>query len=67
MVNVSQIMKSGPVYLFDEQKVGAIARIVSKYNLLAVPVVYQDYHLQGMVVIDDVIEDLIRKRRTNKR
>ena len=64
---VSQIMKSETVYLFDEQKVGAIARIVSKYNLLAVPVVDQEYHLQGMVVIDDVIEDLIRKRRTNKR
>jgi Mg/Co/Ni transporter MgtE len=66
-VLMSQIMKSEPVYLFDEQKVGAIARIVSKYNLLAVPVVDQEYHLQGMVVIDDVIEDLIRKRRTNKR
>ena len=66
-VSVSGIMKSGPVYLFDEQKVGAIARIVSKYNLLAVPVVDQNYQLQGMVVIDDVIEDLIRKRRTNKR
>lgn len=67
IVNISEIMKSELVYLFDEQKVGAIARIVSKYNLLAVPVVDQDYHLQGMVVIDDVIEDLIRKRRTNKR
>jgi len=66
-VSVSQIMKAEPVYLFDEQKVGAIARIVSKYNLLAVPVVDENYHLQGMVVIDDVIEDLIRKRRTNKR
>ncbi len=66
-VNISEIMKSEVVYLFDEQKVGAIARIVSKYNMLAVPVVDQNYQLQGMVVIDDVIEDLIRKRRTNKR
>lgn len=66
-VNISEIMKSEVVYLFDEQKVGAIARIVSKYNMLAVPVVDQNYQLQGMVVIDDVIEDLIQKRRTNKR
>ncbi|HZY24362.1 MAG TPA: CBS domain-containing protein [Bacteroidales bacterium] len=66
-VSVSQIMKSEPLHLLDDQKVGAIAELVSKYNLLAVPVVDQNNQLQGMVVIDDVIEDLTRKRRTNKR
>jgi CBS domain-containing protein/sporulation protein YlmC with PRC-barrel domain len=66
-VSVSQIMKSDPVSLLDEQKTGAIAELVSKYNLLAVPVVDQNNQLQGMVVIDDVIEDLTRRRRTNKR
>jgi magnesium transporter len=66
-VSVSSIMKSKPVYLFDQQKVGAIAEIVSKYNLLAVPVVDKDFQLQGMVVIDDIVEDLIRERRTRKR
>jgi magnesium transporter len=66
-ISVSQIMKSEPVHLLDDQKVGAIAELVSKYNLLAVPVVDQNNQLQGMVVIDDVIEDLTRKRRTNKR
>ena len=64
---VSQIMKSEPVALFDNQKVGAIAELVSKYNLLAVPVVDQNNQLQGMVVVDDVVEDLINKRRTKKR
>ena len=66
-VSVSQIMKSEPVSLFDNQKVGAIAEIISKYNLLAIPVVDELNQLQGMVVIDDVIEDLTSKRRTNKR
>jgi Mg/Co/Ni transporter MgtE len=60
-------MNSELVSLFDDQKVGAIAEIVSKYNLLAVPVVDQKYQLQGMVVIDDVVEDLISERRTKKR
>jgi magnesium transporter len=60
-------MKSEPVFLLDEQRVGAIAEIVSKYNLLAVPVVDRKHQLQGMVVIDDVIEDLISERRTRKR
>ena len=63
---VSQIMKSEPVYLFDDQKARAIADVVSKYNLLAVPVVDRNNLLQGMVVVDDVVEDLITKRRTKK-
>jgi Mg/Co/Ni transporter MgtE len=66
-LTVSQLMKSKLVYLFDEQKVGAIAEIISKYNLLAVPVVDKSYKLRGMVVIDDIVEDLIRERRTRKR
>jgi len=64
---VSQIMKSDPVSLYDDQKTTAIAEIVSKYNLLAVPVIDQNDQLQGMVVVDDVVEDLISERRTKKR
>ena len=64
---VNQIMKSEPVFLVDNQRIDAIAEIISRYNLLAIPVVDDKYILQGMVVIDDVVEDLISKRRTRKR
>jgi Mg/Co/Ni transporter MgtE len=64
---ISQIMKTEPVFLYDYQKIDDIAETISKYNLLAVPVVDQDNLLQGMVVVDDVVEDLIHKRRTFKR
>jgi len=63
---INQIMKPSPVHLRDYQKINEVAEIVSKYNLLAIPVVNNKNVLKGMVVIDDVIEDLIRKRRTNK-
>ena len=66
-ISVSAIMKSKPFSLLDNQKVGAIAELISKYNLLAVPVVDSSNQLQGMVVVDDVVEDLIHKRRTKKR
>jgi magnesium transporter len=64
---VSSIMKSEPMFLYDNQKVDDIAELISKYNLLAVPVVDDNNILQGMVVVDDVVEDLINKRRTKKR
>lgn len=64
---VSEIMKSEPVFLYDNQKVQDIAELISKYNLLAVPVVDTENQLQGMVVVDDVVEDLINERRTRKR
>jgi len=64
---IDQIMKSEPRFLYDNQKVDDIAELISKYNLLAVPVVDSENQLQGMVVVDDVIEDLIHKRKTNKR
>jgi magnesium transporter len=64
---VNKIMKSDPLFLYDEQKVDDIAELISKYNLLAVPVVDNNNQLQGMVVVDDVVEDLINKRRTKKR
>ncbi len=66
-ISISSIMKSEPVFLYDDQKVDDIAETISKYNLLAVPVVDRNNSLQGMVVVDDVVEDLINKRRTNKR
>jgi magnesium transporter len=65
-VKISQIMKPSPVYLYDNQKIDEIAEFISKYNMLAIPVIDKQNVLQGMVVIDDVIEDLINKRRTNK-
>ena len=66
-ISVSQIMKAEPVCLFDDQKTRAVAELVSKYNLLAVPVVDRKNLLQGMVVVDDVVEDLINERRTKRR
>ncbi len=64
--SVSRIMKSEPVFLYDDQRIDDIAETISKYNLLAVPVVDKQNILQGMIVVDDVVEDLINKRRTNK-
>jgi Mg/Co/Ni transporter MgtE len=59
-------MKPSPVRLYDDQEIDEIAEFISKYNMLAIPVVDRSEVLQGMVVIDDVIDDLMDKRRMNK-
>jgi CBS domain-containing protein/sporulation protein YlmC with PRC-barrel domain len=64
---LKEFMKTDPIYLYDDQDIDDVAEIVSKYNLLAVPVVDHNQKLQGMVVVDDIVEDLIDKRQTNKR
>lgn len=61
---LKQIMKKKPISVYDEDPLDSLAEIVSKYNLLAVPVIYEDEVLAGMVVVDDILEDLIGKRRT---
>jgi len=48
----------------DYDKLDSLAELVSKYNLLAVPVINDDDELEGMVVVDDIIDDLLDKRRT---
>jgi magnesium transporter len=64
---VHEVMNDDPVFLYDTDKMDDIAELVSKYNLLGVPVVNGEKQLEGMVVIHDVIEDLVNKRRTYKK
>ena len=63
-IKLKSIMKRNPVRVFDEDKIDSLAEIISKYNLLAIPVIDHDHKLQGMVVIDDIVEDLLDKRKT---
>ena len=39
-----------------------VARLISKYNLLAVPVVAEDDHILGIVTVDDVIDAIVREQ-----
>jgi Mg/Co/Ni transporter MgtE len=57
-------MLKNPVSVEDNDKLDSLAEIVSKYNLLAVPVVNQYQVLEGMVVIDDIVDDLLGARKT---
>ena len=63
-VKLKEIMHTNPVSVEDEDELDSLAEIVSKYNMLAVPVINSNEVLEGMVVIDDIVDDLMGKRRT---
>jgi Mg/Co/Ni transporter MgtE len=44
-----------------------VAEIISKYNLLALPVVDEDGYLHGIITVDDVIDILLPPEAKRKR
>lgn len=62
-VRLNQIMNRNIIYVYDDEKIDSLAELISKYSLLALPVVDKDMEMLGMVVIDDVIHNLLRSRR----
>lgn len=60
---IDEIMNTKMIYVRDTDEIESIGEIISKYNLLAVPVVDKDMELLGMVVIDDIVYNLLKARR----
>lgn len=61
---MEEIMKKNPITVYDDDDVDMLGDIVSRYNLLALPVINKNKQLEGMVVIDDIVEDLLNKGKT---
>ncbi len=61
---LKDIMKKNPISVFDDDKVDSLAELVSKYNLLAVPVINKDRQMEGIVVVEDIVDDLLSRRKT---
>jgi magnesium transporter len=61
---LKDVMNNRTASVNDYEKLDSLSEIVSKYNLLAVPVTNDRNELEGMVVVDDIIDDLLGKRKT---
>jgi len=61
---LSEIMACDVVYVYTHSDQAEVARLIQRYNFLAVPVVDQEERLVGIVTIDDVID--ILERETTK-
>lgn len=60
---IDEIMNPNVIYVEVDSDQEEVARIMSRYDLLALPVVNHDHHLLGIVTIDDVI-DVIEEEAT---
>jgi len=61
---LKEIMMKNPVSVYDDDKVDSLAELVSKYNLLAVPVINKKQQMEGVVVVEDIVDDLLSRRKT---
>ncbi len=62
---LGKVMNTNLNSVNDYDRLDAISGIVSKYNLLAVPVTNDHDELEGMVVIDDIFDELLGKKRAS--
>jgi magnesium transporter len=54
--------RRAPVVVSPKTDREEVARIIAKYNLLAVPVVDDERHVLGIVTVDDVIDAIVREQ-----
>jgi magnesium transporter len=60
---VGLLRQEEPVSVTPETDQEEVARLVAKYNLVAIPVVDRDHRLLGVITVDDII-DVIREEAT---
>jgi magnesium transporter len=51
-----------PVTVSPDTDREEVARVIAKYNLLAIPVVDDEHHVLGIVTVDDVIDAIVREQ-----
>lgn len=62
-VKLNQIMNRNIIFVQDTDRIDTLNEVIAKYSLLAVPVVDVNRKLLGMVVINDIVETLLRSKR----
>jgi magnesium transporter len=60
-VMLHQIMDKQVITVFDDDKTDTLFEIFDKYNLLAVPVIDSASKIQGLVMVDQIVEELVEK------
>lgn len=57
---LKSVMHKDFIFMYDTDKIDTMIDMVSKYNLLAIPIVDKDMNLVGNVIGNDVIHELLK-------
>ncbi|HBF37509.1 MAG TPA: magnesium transporter MgtE, partial [Firmicutes bacterium] len=60
---LQQIMNRNVIFVYDEDPINSLIQIISKYSLLAIPVVDKEQIMAGIVVINDVVYELLKSKK----
>ncbi|HBF37872.1 MAG TPA: magnesium transporter MgtE [Firmicutes bacterium] len=62
-IKLEEIMNRKIVYVYDQDNINSLVEIISKYSLLAVPVVSHENKMVGVVIIDDVVFEILKSKK----
>jgi len=60
-VRLAEVMRRSPMTISVEMNQEEVARLVSRYDLLALPVVEADGRLLGVVTVDDILDVMVEE------
>lgn len=60
---LEDIMSKKVIYTQDEEKISDLIKDITKYNLLAMPVVDEEIHLIGSVSVNDIVYEITKRNK----
>jgi magnesium transporter len=60
-ITLKSLLHKDFVYMKDTDKIDELVKVISKYNLFAIPIVNEQMNLVGAVIINDVMFELNKK------
>ncbi|MCU7493929.1 MAG: magnesium transporter [Ignavibacteria bacterium] len=61
-VTLKSIMHKDIIFMYDNDEIEELIKIVTKYNLFAIPIVDKEMNLVGNVVINDIMYEILKER-----
>jgi magnesium transporter len=58
---IRDIMYERVIYVLEDMDQEEVARLIERYDFLAIPVVNEDHILMGIITVDDIIDVVIRE------
>ncbi|MDR3597546.1 magnesium transporter MgtE N-terminal domain-containing protein [Clostridium sp.] len=62
-IKLEDIMSKKVIYTQDEEKISDLIKDITKYNLLAMPVVDEQIHLIGSVSLNDIVYEITKRNK----